>query len=121
MRRAGARRPARRGSPPSRIATTEPFGKSTRARDSRTRATIIATNAAGQPVDTFNLANYRIMSANTNPRESSDTYRSARINARREFGREIPVAIKVGADIRQNARDIRADVNGNGPGAWTFI
>jgi iron complex outermembrane receptor protein len=83
--------------------------------------TITATDATGKTVDTLNLANYRIMSASTNPRETSDAYRSARINLGREFGREIPMAVKVGADVRQNSRDIRSDVDGNGPITWTYL
>lgn len=83
--------------------------------------TITATDAAGKTVDTLNLSNYRIISASTNPRETSDAYRSARINARRDFGREMPLSVKMGADVRQDLRDIRSDVKGNGPITWTYV
>jgi TonB-dependent receptor len=70
--------------------------------------TITVTDNAGNPVDPYNLNNYSLVSADDHPRETYDDRRSANASLRRDFTiREVPVSIKVGADIKSNARDLR--------------
>ncbi len=69
---------------------------------------ITVTDAAGAPVDVYNLNNYSLVNADDNPRESLDSRRSAFANLRRDFaiGR-IPVSLKGGLDVRSTVRDLR--------------
>ena len=69
---------------------------------------ISVTDAAGQPVDPYNLANYSLTSASLGDQESSDLQRTAFTNLRREFyPRGIPLALKGGLEVKQSVRDIR--------------
>jgi len=69
---------------------------------------ISITDAAGRPVDPFNLANYALTTAALGYQESMDLQRSAFANLRRDFalGR-VPLTLKAGLDGKQSIRDIR--------------
>ena len=68
----------------------------------------VTDGPTGLPVNPYNLNSYVLNTANSDFRESSDLQRSAFANLRRDFDvRNIPVSIKVGADVRESARDIR--------------
>jgi iron complex outermembrane recepter protein len=74
----------------------------------------------GRPIDPTQLDNYSIVSANSNRQRTYDTVKQAYGNLRRDFAvRDVPVTIKVGADIRNKVRDLR------GPGGnletYTYV
>ncbi len=80
------------------------------------RITILDPN--GQVVDPTKIENYSLVSANSNRQRTYDTTRQAYGNIRRDFMvREIPISLKVGADIRQRARDLR----GVGTETYTYV
>jgi iron complex outermembrane recepter protein len=69
---------------------------------------ITVTDAAGNPVDPYNLANYSLSTASMGHQESSDLQRTAFGNLRRDFDlRGIPLALKGGLEMKQSVRDIR--------------
>ncbi len=69
---------------------------------------ITVTDAAGRPVDPYNLANYSLTSASMGYQESVDLQRTAMANLRRDFDlRGIPLALKGGFEMKQSVRDIR--------------
>jgi iron complex outermembrane recepter protein len=69
---------------------------------------ITVTDAAGNPVDPYNLANYSINTASMGHQESMDQQRTAFMNLRRGFDvRGIPLALKGGLEMKQSIRDIR--------------
>ncbi len=69
---------------------------------------ITVTDAAGQPLDPRNLANYSLTTAGNGHQESMDLQRSAFTNLRRVFDvRGIPLSIKGGVEMKQSVRDIR--------------
>ncbi len=79
--------------------------------------TITTTDAAGNPVDTFgNLNAYTINSAAYNEADSTDVFKTARLDAKRSLGLSFPTSIKVGAQIQQETRDIRKPT-----GSYTFV
>jgi iron complex outermembrane receptor protein len=64
------------------------------------------TDPSGQVVDPTKLNSYSLVSANSNRQKSYDTKRQAFGNLGRDFMvRNIPVSLKVGADVRDEARD----------------
>jgi TonB-dependent receptor len=69
---------------------------------------ISVIDAAGAPVNPYDLSNYSLVNADDNPRESVDLRRTAFANLRRDFaiGR-IPVSLKGGLDVRSTNRDLR--------------
>ena len=70
--------------------------------------TIMVTDTAGNAVDPYNLSNYSLVNADDHPRDSFDTKRSAFGNLRRDLSVQgIPVSLKVGAEVKQAARDLR--------------
>jgi TonB-dependent receptor len=72
----------------------------------------------GQPVDPSQLGNYSLVSANSVRQRTYDTTRQAYANVRRDFVvRGIPVSVKLGADIRTRARDLR----GVGTETYTWV
>jgi iron complex outermembrane recepter protein len=78
---------------------------------------ITVTDAAGNPVDPYNLANYSITSASNGYQESSDLQRSVFSSLRRDFyPANIPLSLKLGGEIKQSVRDIRK----YSP-AWSFV
>ncbi len=69
---------------------------------------ITVTDAAGAPVDPYNLASYSLTSASLGEQESGDLQRSAYGNLRRDFSpRGIPLSVKSGFEMKQSVRDIR--------------
>jgi TonB-dependent receptor len=79
---------------------------------------ITVTDPEGLPVDPSNLESYSLVSANSNRQRTYDTKKQAFSNVRRDFMvREIPVSIKVGADIRTEIRDLR----GVGTETYTYV
>ena len=79
---------------------------------------ISVTEGPGRtPVNPYQLSSYVLNSANSDFRESSDLQRSAFANLRRDFslGR-VPFSVKIGADVRESARDIRG-----GTVPYTFV
>ncbi|MBL9200568.1 MAG: TonB-dependent receptor [Opitutaceae bacterium] len=69
---------------------------------------IVVTDAAGQRVDTFKLAGYRLETVGSSPVDRLDYVRSASVHARREFDLGVPVAIKAGFDYGAQTRDLRS-------------
>ena len=62
----------------------------------------------GRPVDPTQLDNYSLVSANSIRQRTYDTTRQAYGNIRRDLRvREIPVTLKLGADIKTKVRDLR--------------
>ncbi len=82
---------------------------------------IATTTAAGAPIDTFKLNNYRIVSAATNPRETYDEFATGRLDVSRSFDFAVPVLLKAGGEIRQQVRDITVVAHGIGPRTWNFV
>ncbi len=79
--------------------------------------TITVTGADGAPIDPYRLDNYSLDSANGVVRDSVDLKRSVRGNIGRDLMiRDVPVSLKVGADLRSAERDLRAATE-----AYTFV
>jgi len=71
------------------------------------RSTITVTDAAGQPVDPYNLSNYSLQSASIASRDAADTKRSIGGSIRRDFTvKRTPISIKLGAEIKSLERDL---------------
>ncbi|MDO8539521.1 MAG: TonB-dependent receptor [Opitutaceae bacterium] len=69
---------------------------------------ITVTDAAGAPVDPYDLDNYVLFTANATFRRTDDVKRSAYANLRRDLDiAGLPVAVKGGLDIRQSIREDR--------------
>ncbi len=62
-------------------------------------------------------ANYNLSTAGVNPADGVDVFRSARVNARREFSFRFPFSLKAGMQLTEQTRDVRKD----NPGAFTFV
>ena len=78
--------------------------------------TITVTDAAGKPVDPYNIDNYVLTNSTGDTRNTTDVQRSAYANLRRDFDlRGLPVTLKGGVDVRHSLRDLR----GSTP-AWAF-
>ena len=70
--------------------------------------TITVTDAAGNAVDPYDLNNYALANADDHPRESYDTKRSLAGSLRRDLMiRDVPVSVKIGAEAKSAARDLR--------------
>jgi iron complex outermembrane recepter protein len=67
---------------------------------------ITVTDAAGRPVNPYDLSNSLFETGRTNPEDSQDTVRTLRMNARRRVDWGIPLVIKTGLDIQSQHRDI---------------
>ncbi len=79
---------------------------------------ITVLDPAGRVVDPSKIENYSLVSANSNRQRTYDTTRQAYANLRRDLMvRDIPVSLKVGADIRTRARDLR----GVGTETYTYV
>lgn len=68
---------------------------------------ISVSTAAGAPVDEHQLSNYNLTSVRSSENYAVDVEKGAHLNAARDVELGVPVRIKVGADVRQNDRDIR--------------
>lgn len=67
-------------------------------------------DSANQPWDMNNALNYNISSANSTPRTSKDEVGAVRLKARRALDfLDIPAGLEVGADIRNQTRDVRRE------------
>lgn len=71
---------------------------------------VTVTNAAGQPLDWTNLANFNLESGSANQYQGEDQIFSLYGNARRELNLVVPVAIKTGIDFRVQERDVKRPV-----------
>ena len=73
-------------------------------------------NNAGQPVDFFNLENYRLNTAASTPRYIRDDLVTAKLDARKSLGfLPFPAALQVGGLQRVQGRDVRREsIN------WTY-
>ena len=70
---------------------------------------IRVTNAAGAPVNPYELANYTLNSGNTNGGDSQDEFRSFYANASRDLPWPVRTRLKFGVDVRAQSRDIRSN------------
>src|SRR5204863_371329 len=69
---------------------------------------ISTQSATGGVFDWRTLSNYLITTGGpANPQEARNGTTGARVSAGREFGRSLPFRVKVGADVRREARDFR--------------
>ncbi|MBI5771983.1 MAG: TonB-dependent receptor [Verrucomicrobia bacterium] len=69
-------------------------------------AVVTARDAAGNPLNFYNLNNYTISSVTEATRQSTDLIRSASANATRDFNFGVPLTLKAGVDFREQTRDI---------------
>ena len=68
--------------------------------------TITVTDAAGVPVDPYDLANYSLVNADDHPNDTRDLKRSVYANLRRDFMvRNVPLTLKGGVDLKVAERD----------------
>ena len=81
-----------------------------------TSITVLDTAGVNR-IDLSNAANYNITNVSFNPADSSDQFKTARINARRDLGLPIDVKIKAGLLVQEEKRDIKQDNRGN----WNFV
>lgn len=71
--------------------------------------TITAFDAAGAPVDIYNLSNYSLSSATSVQAKAYDEKITAYGNLRRDLDVQgVPVALKAGFDVRTTRRDVRS-------------
>lgn len=76
---------------------------------------ISVMDATGAPVDFYNLDNYSLTSATSDPRDNTDAKQNAYANLRRDFDvRGIPLTLKGGLEVRRALRD------SDSPGAVTY-
>lgn len=74
----------------------------------RPRQITVTDGATGALVDPFSLANYSLTAVSTSPFTTIfDIRHSAYGNLRRDFHGRVPVAVKIGFDVRRTVRDIR--------------
>lgn len=79
---------------------------------------ITVTDPDGGPIDPSRLDTYSLVSANSNRQRTYDTKKQAYGNIRRDLMiRNIPVTVKIGADIRTEIRDLR----GVGTETYTYV
>ncbi len=64
-------------------------------------------DAQGNPVDAYDLSNYRLEAVTARWLTSSDIVRTAFFNAKRDLGFKVPFTVKTGIDVRSQSRDIR--------------
>ena len=75
------------------------------------------TNTGTAQLNLADPANYNVGTSGTNPADSIDVFRTARLNARRDLNLSFPLSIKVGGQVTEQVRDIRKD----NPGSLTFV
>ena len=71
--------------------------------------TITVTDAAGAPVDPFNIATYALSTASGSPQQSRNVHRTAFANLRRDLDLRFPLTLKAGLDFRQSRTDNRTE------------
>ena len=69
-------------------------------------AVTIIKDAAGRDADPYSLSNYKLEGLAGLGNESAATMRSLSVNAKRDFHLRMPLAMKVGADLRSESRDM---------------
>ena len=69
---------------------------------------ITVTDAAGLPLDPYNINNYVVTQATSNPVTNYATQRGFYANVRRDLGSATPLTLKAGVDFRQDTRDQRS-------------
>ncbi len=69
--------------------------------------TITVTDAAGVPLDPYNINNYVVTQGTSNPVSTYDIQKGANASAQREFAGPLPFTLKTGVDFRQDERDQR--------------
>lgn len=69
--------------------------------------TITVNDAAGAPLDPYNINNYVITAAGSNPVTTYDTQKGASASVLREFYGRLPFKLKAGVDLRHDERDQR--------------
>ncbi len=71
---------------------------------------------AGEELDWSNLSLYRLNTARTNPLDARDEFVTLHVNAKRDLDLPFPASIRLGAERREQNRDIRRrDVS------WNFV
>ncbi|MDO8630854.1 MAG: hypothetical protein Q7R41_10205, partial [Phycisphaerales bacterium] len=73
----------------------------------RPRTITVRDGATGAPIDPYALANYAIVSANSQANKTHDRQRTAYGSLRRDFYTRVPFTLKAGFDIRESEREIR--------------
>lgn len=66
------------------------------------------TAPTGETVDRYKLSSYRIIQAQSNPRDEVETLPAAQASAQRRFDWVAPTQVRLGLDYRSQIRDIRA-------------
>lgn len=84
---------------------------------------LVSDGTTGAAVDPYSLSSYTITSGSGNSQfgrrfddESRDLKRNAYVNLARDFNGAVPLALKAGLDLRQNARD-----RVGGTAVYTFV
>jgi TonB-dependent receptor len=77
----------------------------------------VLNNTGTTPLNLADPANYNVGTAGFNPADSTDAFKTARLNIRRELNLSFPFSIKSGLQVTEQTRDIRKD----NPGALTFV
>lgn len=67
----------------------------------------VVKNAAGGAINERDLANYRLNTLRDDPLEGRATMKEAKLDVERQFDAAFPLAIKIGADVREEMRDNR--------------
>ncbi|MGH7957736.1 MAG: TonB-dependent receptor domain-containing protein, partial [Opitutaceae bacterium] len=80
------------------------------------KITVFDANNAN-PIDQANPSNYNIVNSSFSPIDSSDAFKTARFNARRELGLAFPFALKTGVLFQEQTRDIAKKL----AGIWLFV
>jgi iron complex outermembrane recepter protein len=79
--------------------------------------TITVRDGLGRDVDPYNLSNYALDTSNNIVRDSYDIRRSINGSLRRDLSvRDLPVSLKVGAELKSSERDLRAPTE-----TFTFV
>jgi len=70
--------------------------------------TISVTDAAGAPLDPYNINNYAVTAGTSNPVTNYATQRGANASIARDFNGRLPLTLKAGLDFRLDQRDQRS-------------
>jgi TonB-dependent receptor len=70
--------------------------------------TITVTDAAGAPLDPYNINNYAATQMTSNPVTNYDIQRGVHASTSRDFSGKVPFVLKAGLDFRNNERDQRS-------------
>jgi TonB-dependent receptor len=78
--------------------------------------TITVSDAAGAPVDPYQIGSYAVTQATSNPVTNYDTHRGWYGHVARDLGGAVPLTLKAGLDFRRNDREAR-----RGDYTWAFV